>query len=227
MATSGTASFDLSLEQIVEDAYEQCGMKLQGGQQMRTALRSMNLLFIEWQNRGFNFWTVEQRTQALSAGTASYTLGADVFDVAEAYIRTGSGETQTDLPVTRMSLSDYAALANKNSPGRPVQYYLDKQRVAQVINVWPVPTETSSLVYHALCRIEDAGTNASNTADVPFRFLPALVAGLAYKLAVRHKQAETRIPILKVEYEEQWALAEAGDRDRSSFYIRPDLRHLR
>lgn len=226
MPTSGTTAFNLSLEDIVDEAFDRCGLRLMSGDDYETALRSLDLMLIEWQNRGTNFWTLDQETQALTQGTASYTLGTDVYDVIECFIRTTSGSDQQDLPVQRISVSNYAAIPNKATQGRPVNYWLDKQRDAPVMYVWPAPDTSYTLHYYALSRVEDSGTSAANTSDVPYRFLPALVAGLAYYVGMKRRQqiGGERIVELKAEYEQQWDLAQSGDRDRSPFRIRPAIR---
>lgn len=223
MATSGTTAFSLDLREIAEEAYERAGLKLHTGYDLETALRSLNLLFIEWQNRGINFWTIDEETTTLVAGTATHTLDADAFDAVEFYIREGSGTTQVDLPITRISVSNYSAIPNKNTRGRPTNIWLNKQRSAPVATLWPTPDQAYTLVWQQLSRIEDSGKLSSNNADVPYRFLPVMVAGLAYKIA--QKKNPSAMPILKADYEEQWALAEAGDRDRASWFLRPNLMH--
>lgn len=221
MATSGTYNFDLTLEEIIEEAYDRCGIRSSAGYDYKTALRSLDLLLIEWNNRGTNFWTLEQDTVPLVQGTTSYTLDAQTFEIVECVIRTGSGTSQTDIPLTRISVSQYATIPNKNTQGRPVNIWLDKQGAAPDLYVWPTPDKAYTMVYWRLRRIEDAGSPASNTADVPYRFLPAMTAGLASKLATKKLGDMNRINMLKSEYESAWLDAVAGDRDRSSWRVRP------
>ena len=223
MATSGTTAFNLKLGEIVEEAYDRCGLRSSSGYDYRTARRSLDLLFVEWQNRGTNFWTVDELNVALVQGTIKYTLPANVFEIIEEYIRDGTGLNQVDLPLTRMSISEYTTVPNKNAQGRPVNYWLDKQRDAPEINFWPTPNKAYTFVYHALTRIEDAGVNADIDPDTPYRFLPAVVAGLASKIAVKKLDDPVRIAFLKSEYEEAWLDAVAGDRDRSPFRLRPHI----
>jgi hypothetical protein len=221
MATSGTSVFDLDISEIVEEAFDRCGLKLRTGYDMKTAVRSLNLLTIEWSNRGTNFWTVEQVSTTATSGSATVTLGADTVDLLEHWIRTGSGANQNDITLSRISVSQYSNLPNKNSSGRPVNIFLDKQKAAPVAYLWPVPDQDYTLMYQRLRRIEDAGSSGELTADAPFRFLPCLVAGLAYQISMKYPEAVQRIPMLKAEYESQWDLAQSQDRDRSSLRLVP------
>jgi hypothetical protein len=226
MATSGSTSFSLSLEEIVDEAFDRCGLKLMSGEDFQTARRSLDLMLIEWQNRGTNFWTLDQTTVNLVQGQESYILADTVYDVLECFVRTGTGTSQQDLTVRRTSVSSYAKISNKPSQGRPVKYWLDKQRDAPVMYLWPVPDQAYSLIHYSLSRVEDSGSPASLTTDVPYRFLPALVAGLAYNVGIKrsNRVAPDKLMSLKADYEQQWDLAQSGDRDRSSFRIRPAIR---
>tara|TARA_R110000824_G_scaffold72101_1_gene184221 strand:- start:3387 stop:4076 length:690 start_codon:yes stop_codon:yes gene_type:complete len=223
MATSGTATFNLDIMDVIQESFEQAGLRLKTGYDIKTARRSLDLMSLEWQNRGINFWTVESISVALSASSASLTLPADTIDVIEMVIRTGTGTDQVDLPMTRISVSEYSSIPNKNTTGRPVNFWVDKQRDAPVVYLWPVPDSGSyTLVYYKLRRIEDTGANpAATDPDVPARFLPAFTAGLALRLSGKYAEAAHRKPELKVEFEEQWLLAVAGDRDRASVRFIP------
>jgi hypothetical protein len=221
MATSGTTAFDLDITEIAEEAFERCGLQLRTGYDLKTATRSLNLLTIEWANRGLNFWTVEEVSVSLPADTASLTLPTDTIDIIEHWIRTGSGDTQNDLQLERFSVSQYSSVPNKNTSGRPVNIYVDKQKAAPVAYFWPVPDKVYTFVYQKLRRIQDAGGEGKNTMDAPFRFLPCMVAGLAYQLSMKYPQANGRIADLKAEYEFQWDLAQSEDRDRSSVRFVP------
>lgn len=226
MATSGTSAFKLDLGEMIEEAYDRCGLRSQTGYDFKSARRSLDLMFVEWQNRGTNMWLIDELTVPLVAGTINYVLPVTVFDFVECYIRTGTGVNQTDLPITRIHVSEYATIPNKNSNGRPVNVWLDKQRDAPEINVWPRPDQAYTFVYHALSRIEDAqgaAGNADTDPDLPYRFLPVVVAGLAAKIAVKKLTDQNKIMFLRSEYEEAWADAIAGDRDRASWRFRPHL----
>jgi len=221
MATSGTATFNLDLNQIVEEAFERCGSEMRTGYDLRTARRSLNLLMAEWANRGINLWTIEEGTVSLTEDTITYNLPADTIDLLEQVIRTGTGTNQEDINITRISASSYGVIPNKNSTGRPNQVWINRQVTQPTISVWPVPEDnTYTFVYWALKRIEDAGTGVTNQ-DIPFRFLPCLVAGLAFYLSLKIPNAGDRTQFLKQEYEEQWVLASTEDREKSDLRLVP------
>ena len=222
MATTTTHNFNLDLNLLVEEAFERCGAELRTGYDLRTATRSLNLLTIEWANRGINLWTVEEGTIPLVAGTATYDLPATTIDLMSQVIRTGTGETQSDIAISRVSNPTYASIPSKNNTGRPIQVYIDRQTNNPKITLWPIPdsTDTYTFVYWMLKRIDDAGTGV-NTQHVPFRFLPCLVAGLAYYLSVKIPEAGDRTQFLKQEYEEQWLLASTEDREKATEIITP------
>jgi hypothetical protein len=142
MTTSSTSTFNLDLTEVVEEAFERAGSELRSGYDLKTARRSLNLLFAEWANRGINLWTVEEGTQALTSGTSTYNLPVDTVDLIEHFIRTGSGTTQSDLVLTRISVSSYAAIPNKNSTGRPTQVYIDRKSGATESSGVQNPTVT-------------------------------------------------------------------------------------
>ena len=225
MATSGTYNFTLDIADIIEEAYERTGDELRSGYDYRTARRSLDMLLLEWQNRGLNLWTVGSASQALTAGQASYTLSAEKLDIIDALLRTDAGDTskQTDLYMRRMSLNDYARQSNKLTQGKPTQYWVERTTDDINVYVWPVPDSavTYTLFYYFMERIEDSGKPGSNTVDVPDRYLPALTAGLAYKLAMKKADKMQIAPALKVEYEEQWQQASEAARDKASFFIKP------
>lgn len=223
MATTGTTNFNLNLADLIEEAWERAtgGGEIRSGYEFRTARRSLNLLLLDWANRGLNLWTVEQGAIPLVAGTATYDLPEDTVDILEHVVRTGSGDTQSDLSVTRISVSTYATIPNKTATGRPIQIYVDRQVTPQV-TLWPVPDDstTYTLVYWRMRRLQDVG-NAPNTQDVPFRFLPCLVAGLAFHIGQKVPEGADRIMMLKTEYEEAWLMASTEDRDRASVSFVP------
>ena len=225
MATSGTTSFTLDLSDIMEEAYERAGLELRDGYDYRTARRSIDLLMLEWQNRGLNLWTVQNTTLALVAGTSSYDLDADKLDIIEGLLRTDAGDPakQSDLTMQRISVSQYAHQTNKLTQGRPLQYYVQRKPAGITIHVWPTPdaTQTYTFAYYYMDRIEDTGSPASNNMDVPARFLPCLVAGLAYQIASKKPEAMQLAPALKQVYEEQWALAADAAREKASLYVSP------
>ena len=231
MTTSGTQSFNLDLSNLIEEAFERCGSELRTGYDMRTARRSLNLLTIEWANRGINLWTIEQGEIPLIQGQIVYNLPVDTIDLLDSVIRTQTGVEQTDINISRISVSTYATIPNKNAQGRPIQVWIDRQSGATepttginypTINVWPAPDQSNfyTYVYWRLKRIQDAG-NGTTTQDIPFRMLPCLVAGLAYYLAMKIPDALPRIEMLKMSYEEQWLLASSEDREKASLRLAP------
>lgn len=224
MTTSGTTLFNLDLNDAVEEAFERCGAELRTGYDLRTARRSLNLLFADWANRGINLWAVEQGSIALTPGTATYNLPNDTVDLLEHVIRTGAGNasTQADLTITRISVSTYSSIPNKLQQARPIQVYIDRLSPTPNITVWPVPdtSQPYTFVYWRLRRIEDAGSGV-NTPDVPFRFLPCLVAGLAYYLSMKIPGALDRMMALKAQYDEAWQIASEEDREKAAVRFVP------
>ena len=221
MTTTSTHAFNLDLNLLVEEAFERCGAELRTGYDLRTATRSLNLLTIEWANRGINLWTVEEGSIPLVAGTATYSLPATTIDLMSQVIRTGSGTTQSDIAISRVSNPTYASIPSKNDTGRPIQVYIDRQAEIPKITLWPIPNNASyTFVYWMLKRIDDAGTGV-NTQHIPFRFLPCMVAGLAFYLSLKIPEAGDRTQFLKQEYEEQWLLASTEDREKATLTIAP------
>ena len=217
MATSGTTAFNMDFTEIAEEAWERAGREMRSGYDLRTARRSMNLMTIEWQNRGINLWTIDEGTISLTTGTSEYNLPADTIDLLEQVIRTDAGNqsTQSDLTISRISVSTYASIPNKLTRGRPIQVWIERLRDNPTINVWPVPDSNEyTFKYYRLRRIQDAG-NGAETADMNFRFFPCLVAGLAYHIAMKEPELSDRLPMLKKVYEEQFELAAAEDREKT------------
>jgi hypothetical protein len=239
MTTSGTSSFNLDLNNIVEEAFERCGKELRTGYDFRTARRSLNLLTVEWSNRGVNLWTIENGEIPLVQNQVSYELPVDTIDLLEHVTRTGTGTNQADLTITRISVSTYATIPNKLATGRPIQVWVDRQSGATYppggrpngtntttgvdhpkIYVWPAPDQSNyyTFVYWRMRRIQDAG-NGITTEDIPFRFLNCMIAGLAYYLAI--KIAPDRTAVLKEQYDEQWRYASEEDRDKAAVRFVP------
>jgi len=300
MTTSGVAAFNLDLNEIVEEAFERAGSELRTGYDLRTARRSLNLLFADWANRGINMWTFEQGTLTFTQGLATYALPNDTVDLLEHVIRTGAGNssTQSDLTITRISVSTYATIPNKMQQARPIQVwfqrldgqtssvgttlnggisatdttitltsvvglattgfvlienetvqygYIDGNQLMNCfrgqngttavahstaaavysqnlpsVTVWPTPdgSQTYQFVYWRMRRIDDAG-GGTRTMDVPFRFLPCLVAGLAYYLALKVPEGAGRLDVLKAQYDEAWQLAAGEDQEHASLRFVP------
>ena len=229
MATSNTTAFDMEFTEIAEEAFERAGREMRSGYDLRTARRSMNLLTIEWQNRGINMWTVDSGTIDLVKGqTTPYDLPADTIDLLEHQIRTNSGNTstQTDLTINRISVSTYASIPNKLTQGRPIQLYIERLRDVPKVNVWPIPDSNDyKLYYWRMRRIEDAGSGVQ-TADMNFRFYPCLVAGLAYYIAMKLPEMMDRVPLLKAVYDEQFDLAAGEDREKTSARFVPRIGYV-
>ena len=220
MATSGTRAFNLDVGEIIEEAYERCGIEVRTGYEAKTARRSLNLMFADWANRGINLWTVEQGTIDLVQGQGALTLASDVVDVLEIVLR----RDNTDYQVERISRGDFVTLPDKTTQGRPSQFWFNRQ-IAPVINLWAVPeNSTDQLIYYYVQRIEDAGALV-DTTDMPFRFYPCMVAGLAYYLAM--KRSPERLQLLKSVYEEEFQRAADEDQERVPLKLQPSFRYLR
>lgn len=233
MTTTGTAAFNLDLNDLIEEAFERCGHELRSGYDFRTARRSLNLLTIEWANRGINLWTIEQGQVAMITGQATYDLPVDTIDLLDQVIRTQPGTIQqTDININRISESTYSTIPNKLATGRPIQVWVNRQSGATTptgvknpqINVWPTPNDPGSqytFVYWRLRRIQDVGDGV-NTQDIPFRFLNAMIAGLAYYLSMKLPDMDpNRAVALKADYEQQFDLAAAEDREKASIRFVP------
>ena len=214
MTTSSSTNFELDVAEYIEEAFERCGLEVRTGYDLQSAKRSMNILLADWANRGLNQWTIEQRTQSLTSGTAEYDLGTDVIDILNAVIRRSS----TDFTISRISRDQFINIPVKSTTGRPSQYFLDRQ-ITPKLKLWATPeNSTDTFVYDALTRIQDADAQV-NTMEVPFRFYPCLTAGLAYYIAM--KRAPDRVQLLKAMYEEEFERASAEDRDRSNLSLTP------
>jgi hypothetical protein len=240
--TSGTVAFNPELNELIEEAYERCGIEVRTGYEHRTARRSLNLMLTEWANRGINLWTIEQGQIAMTTGTITYSLPIDTVDLIEQVIRTQSGIPQTDINISRISVDTYATIPNKNAQGRPIQVWINRQSgqtypinaytpntansITGVnppnINVWPAPDQDNyyTFVYWRLRRMQDAGSGA-NVQDIPFRLINCMVAGLAYYISVKIPDAAQRVPMLKQMYDEQLQLALDEDREKAPLRLAP------
>lgn len=216
MATSGTTTFNLQLDDIIEDAYERCGLSTtRTGYQLKSARRSLNLLLSEWGNRGVHIWKVENYTQNLTAGTTTYTAPSDASDVLEMAFRNGD----TDTTMTKISRSEYQAIPNKSSQGQPTQYFIQRNLSNVTITLYLTPNTTDTQInYYYLGRIEDAGAYTNNP-DAPYRFLPCMVSGLAYFLS--QKISPERTQSLKLYYEDEMQRALTEDSQSTSVHIVP------
>lgn len=229
MTTSGTTIFNPDLSEIFEEAFERLGtdkngmpFELRTGYDYRTARRSLNLLVAEWANRGINLWTIDSGEIPMVANQATYNLPSDTVDIIEQVIRQyPDSQNQTDITINRISVATYSTIPNKLTTGRPIQVYVDRQSPTPTITVWPLPqtSDTYTFVYWRLRRMDDAGSPATNTMDVPFRFYEALIAGLAYRLSV--KKNPEMANMLKQMADEAFDLAAAEDRDRAPIRMVP------
>ena len=220
MAVSGSKDFELDVSDYIEEAFERCGKEMRTGYDLKTAKRSMNLLFADWANRGLNQWTIQQVTTTLTQGVSEINVGADTIDILSIVVRRDG----TDYGIDRLSRDDYINIPNKTQQSRSSQWFLDRL-ISPVLKLWPVPdNSTDQIIYNRLVRLDDADS-ATDTLQIPFRFYPALAAGLAYYIAI--KKAPDRIQLLKALYEEEMQRAMDEDRDRASFNIVPSLAYSR
>ena len=229
MATSGTATFNPDFLEIAEAAFERVGLELRTGYDFRPARGSLNILALEWANRGIHLWMIEEGTQVLTPGTATYTLPADTIDLLEHQLRTNAASTnQQDTRLERISFAAYAQIPNKLDQGRPVQIYIDRQ-ITPEFTVWPVPdsSETYTVAYWRMRRIQDVGTSGANTIDVPSRFIPALIAGLAYHIAMKTPDGVARMGALKAIYDEELQNALDEDRVKTDLKMVPRIYRVR
>jgi len=219
MATSGTTTFNLDIDDVIEDAYERCGLQTREGYDLRSARRSLNILFQEWMNRGIHLWKVENQTDNLTAGTTTYTAPSDASDVLEMTFRTVSSGTTTDTTMTKISRSEYQAIPNKFSQGQPTQYYVERNLSNVSINLYQTPNTTNTQInYNYIGRIQDVGSY-TNQPDAPFRFLPCMVSGLAFYLSQKKNPQMTQT--LKLYYEDELQRALTEDGQRASVHIVP------
>ena len=238
--TTNTTAFNPDLNEIFEEAFERCGLELRTGYDFRTARRSLNFLVTEWANRGINLWTIEQGYINLAQGVTTYDLPVDTVDLVEHVIRTDAnqGPNQTDLNITRISVSTYSTIPNKLAQGRPIQVWINRQSGQKVgsnaatpkapqINVWPAPDQGTTnepyyvFYYWRLKRIYDAG-DGTNVIDIPFRMIEPMTAGLAYKIAMKKNDISLdRLNVLKAQYDEAWEWASTEDREKAADRLVP------
>jgi hypothetical protein len=209
------------LSEIFEEAFERAGLEMRSGYDLKTVRRSLNMLTLEWQNRGLNLFTIESGTQLLTPGTAVYTLPTDTIDVIEHQLRTGTATNQTDTALQRISVSTYAQQTNKNTQGRPTQVYVDRGVSDVKFTLWPVPDSAYTVAYYRLKGIDGLASGIAGNAAIPPRFIPALVSGLAFHIAMKKPEAAARAPALRDEYNSQFQLAADEDDDRASLHFTP------
>lgn len=232
--TTSTTSFNPTLNELMEEAFERCGVELRTGYHFRTARRSLNFLITEWANKGINLWTIEQGQIPLVQGQITYDLPNDTVDLLEHVIRTNPGQSanQNDININRISVSTYSTIPNKLTQGRPIQVWINRRSGQTTdllgatpaypqINVWPAPDQGTVgtpyyyFVYWRLRRMVDAGTGV-NVEDIPFRLQNAMVAGLAYMISMKLPEVPPeRVAMLKGMYDEAWQLAADEDREKA------------
>ena len=223
---SSTANFDLSIDDVAEEAFERCGLQVRSGYDLKTARRSLNLMLAEWANRGLNLWTIQLQEKTLPQNTTSLT-GTDLFgsganaaqeiiDITDVVITDSSNN---DYSATSISRSTYFNYTVKTTSGRPSQYYFERT-INPTLFLYPAADTTYTLVYYALVRMKDSGAYTNN-AEIPFRFLPCLTAGLAYYIAM--KKSPDRIQMLKQIYEDEFQRAAAQDGERTSLFLTPKV----
>ncbi len=227
MATSERTTFNLDLSDIMEEAYDLCGLTMRSGYDYRSAKRALNLIFLEWQNKGLNLWKIEQASQTLESGTSSYSAEQSALEIVDAFIRTDAGnvDKQFDQRLNRISRTQYNHQATKLNQSKPSQFFVDKNVGTSNIVLWSTPdsAQTYTLVYDYIARVEDAGNPSSNNADVPTRYLPCLTYAIAYNIATKHDEALQRVPLLKQRYDELWAEVSEADREKATVKFVPDL----
>jgi len=229
MGTSGTTSFNLDVADVVDEAMSMLGGEQTLGFEPLEARRTLNLILIDWMNRGILLWKQAAATLDMTNGTSSYTLPTSLIDITEIVHRTINGSTQTDLALSRITIEAYQRITNKTQTGRPTQYAINRLRDAAQLYLWPTPDATTAsgtpiLSYFSFNRVEDV--NKSNQDfDIPFRFLPCLSTGLAYKMAMKRPGITAeRTSILKQMYEEELTSAMYADKERASLLIKPSFR---
>lgn len=221
MAVSGTTTFDIELTEAIEESFERAGAESRNGYDLRSARRSINLMLADWANRGFNMWEVTERSLTLTYGVGEYELGSDIIDLIETMIQiptTGSGQV-TRYNCDRVSISTHATRVNPELLGRPIEIYINRQREAPVVHLWPLPGDGGPFVlnYWILRRLDDAGAY-TNTADVPYRFLPAFISGLAYHIAEKKRTDDPNLILrLQQRYEADWLRASEEDREKATW----------
>ena len=224
MALSGTTSWTLQVDEIIDEALERIGGNPQTGNEQKSARRSLNLICKDWINRGILLWAVEEKSQTLTDGTASYTLDSDTIDILDAVMRETDGSDTTDQSIVRISREDYLEVPNKTDKAKPSQWFLDRQRDAPVLYLYPTPDDsTDAFVYRRRRKIQDIDASYQDV-DVPDRYFPALISGLSYYMSQKRPQIDVnRRQELKLQYEEEFERAITEDRERVDVRIIPEF----
>ena len=220
MATSGTATYNLTVNDVIQEAFDRIGGDPILGYDVRSARRSLNIMFSDWANRGYNQWTVELKDLSISQGTNEYTLDYDTVDIINANILDGT----TEYSMTRLGVNDYAAISNKTSQSRPTQFYLQRLNTP-VVRIYPTPDQAYTIRYYRMRKIQDITASTVNgveqNIDIPFRAFECMCAGLAYYMSKKRTGIDqaTRAE-LKLDYEQAYERLIAGD-DTPSTRILP------
>ena len=225
--TSGTTTFFLEIADIIDDAMDMLGGEPVLGDEPVSARRSLNLLFIDLQNRGIPLFAQEAKTLTLVAEDSDYTLDADTVDILEGMLRRTDGGVQTDLQIQRISMEEYIQLPNKKNTGRPTQFALDRQKIP-IVHFWPAPeTGTTDVFYYWRVRkLEDINASFQNP-DIVYRYLPALTSGLAYYMGIKRPAVDlNRINWLKADYEEKLQRAFESDAERVTMKLIPKISRI-
>tara|TARA_R100001369_G_scaffold88654_1_gene125483 strand:- start:1238 stop:1909 length:672 start_codon:yes stop_codon:yes gene_type:complete len=223
MATSGTRTFSLDVATAIEEAYELAGLEARTAYDSITARRSLNIMFADWSNRGIQMWEITKVELTLTEGTSEYTINNFDIDILDAYIQRTVNGTVTDLPLDRVDRNEFVEIPNKSTKSRSTEYWLERLKTP-VIHLYPTPdNSTDKLVYYVWRRIEDA-TAQVNDIDIPSRFMPCLVSGLAYYLCL--KKNVQKLSIMKEQYEQDLANALRYDEDRSPLRLVPKHEYI-
>ena len=221
MAVSGTYNFNLDIDEVIQEATEMIGGEDTLGHTPASARRSINLMLKDWQNRGILLWSTSTTTVTVVASTTSYDLSGSTINALEVVLR----RSNTDIQLTRITPEEYLIIPAPTQTGRPTQYSIRRGRDNPVMSVWPIPeNSTDELILEIVSELEDVDKSADQNADLPKRFLPALTCGLSYYLSMKRPLvADTKIAMLKTNYEELLARAMEEDRERASIYLLPRL----
>jgi len=221
MTSSGTYNFSMDIDEVIQEASEMIGGEQTLGNEPKSARRSINLILQDWQNRGVMLWSVGTSTVAVSVSVTSYDFSSPVVDVLEAVVN----RDNTDIQLERISMEEYLKIPNKGQKGRPTQYAVRNGRDNITLHLWPVPeNSTDTIKTEIFTYLQDANKSAVQTADISRKFLPCLTAGLAYNMAIKRPGVpDTRIGLLKTEYEERMIRAMEQDRERTNLLLKPRI----
>ena len=224
MAVSGTYSFNLDIDEVIQEAMEMIGGENILGHEPASARRSINLMLKDWQNRGVLLWTTETTAVTVSTSVTSYDLSSSTIDALEVVLR----RDNTDIQLERISPEEFLLIPRKTQTGRSSQYSIRRGRDNPVLSVWPIPENTTDVLYIERIReLQDVNKSATQNADLPKRFLPCLTAGLSYQMSMKRPNVEpARIQMLKANYEELFMRALLEDREKAVMKVVPKLRYI-